>query len=247
MKRARTALLIPALGLGAWELATRTHAVPAHWLPAPGAVVVTLYELAASGELLAHVGATLWRVAAGFALGASAATALGLLAARSPRLHALFDPSLQALRSVPSLAWVPLFLLWLGIGESSKVALIAVGVFFPVYLNLLTGVQAIDPRWIEVGQLFRYERFELARHVLIPAALPAYLSGLRGGLGLGFMFVVAAELMGASRGLGYLMVDGQTTSRPELIIAALLLFAAIGKLCDHVLERISARLSRARI
>jgi len=237
---------LPLLLLVLWEITTRTGLLPAHALPPPGAIVRTTYDLAASGELLEHVTSTLARVGTGFAFGAGVATLLALITGRSAVLRRLIDPTLQGLRSVPSLAWVPLFLLWLGIGETSKVALIAVGVFFPVYLNLLSGVLAIDPRWIEVGRVFRYEGWDLARHVLIPAALPAYLTGLRSGLGLGFMFVVAAELMGASRGLGYLMVDGQTTSRPELIIAALLLFAVIGKLSDHALERAGARFQRFR-
>jgi len=157
-------------------------------------------------------------------------------------LHALLDPTFQALRSIPSLAWVPLFLLWLGIQETSKVALIAVGAFFPVYLNLHSAIRAIDRRLIEVGLMNGYRRWQLARHVLIPATLPAYLTGLRSGLGLAWMFVVAAELLGASRGLGYLMVDGQSTSRTELVMAAILSFAVLGKLTDSLLQALEVRL-----
>jgi len=104
------------------------------------------------------------------------------------------------------------------------------------------GIQAIDTKLLEVADIFQYRRAALARHVLLPAALPAFVTGLRSGLGLGWMFVVAAELMGASRGLGYLMVDGQTTSRPELILAAILLFALLGKASDWLLARLGARL-----
>jgi sulfonate transport system permease protein len=103
------------------------------------------------------------------------------------------DPLLQSLRNIPSMAWVPLFLLWLGIQEGSKITLIAVGVFFPVYLNLMTGIQHVDPKLVEVGRMFRLSGFQLIRRVILPATLPAYLTGLRGGLGLGWMFVVAAE------------------------------------------------------
>jgi sulfonate transport system permease protein len=141
---------------------------------------------------------------------------------------------------------VPLFLLWLGIQEASKVSLIALGAFFPVYLNLSAGLLAIDGRLLEVAELFGYRGWRLARRVLLPAVVPAYLTGLRSGLGLGWMFVVAAELMGASRGLGYLLVDGQTTSRPELVMAAILLFAALGKLTDLALEAAGARTQRWR-
>jgi sulfonate transport system permease protein len=237
--QARAGWVLPLLGLGLWELGARLGALPENWFPAPTRVGATLLQLGASGELLRHMAASLWRVALGFLLGSSCGTLLGVLTGRSARLHALLDPSLQALRSLPSLAWVPLFLLWFGIGESSKVLLIALGVFFPVYLNLTSGLRAIHPHWLEVAELYGYRGWRLARQVLLPAALPSYLTGLRSGLGLGWMFVVAAELMGASRGLGYLLVDGQTTSRPELVLAALLSFALLGKLSDGLLARLT--------
>jgi sulfonate transport system permease protein len=215
--------------------------LPPNWFPAPSRILTTLAALGASGALLRHVSVTLLRVCLGLLLGGCLGSVFGVLTGRSPKLRALLDPSFQALRSIPSLAWVPLFLLWLGIGEGSKVALIALGVFFPVYLNLTTGLAAIDPRLLEVSELYAYRGWKLASRVLLPAALPAYVTGLRSGLGLGWMFVVAAELMGASRGLGYLLVDGQTTSRPELVMAAILLFALLGKLTDLGLVLLGAR------
>ncbi|MET0341200.1 MAG: ABC transporter permease [Polyangiales bacterium] len=236
----RAGLIVPALTLAGWELAVRVGALPAHWLPAPSAIVRTLATLASGGVLRDHVLATLGRVAAGFALGVAAATGVGLVIGRTRTARVLFDPSLQALRSIPSLAWVPLFMLWFGIHEGSKIALIAVGVFFPVYLNLTAGLAAIDPKWVEVARIYNYRGLTLARRVLLPATLPFYLAGLRGGLSLGWMFVVAAELMGASRGLGYMMIDGQSTSRPDLIMGALILFAVLGKGTDAVLARLAA-------
>jgi sulfonate transport system permease protein len=241
------AFVLPVFVLATWELAARSGVLRANLMPAPSVVFASVVELQQQGVLIAHILATCLRVLAGFVLGALAGTALGVLTGRSRLAHALLDPTLQAIRSIPSLAWVPLFLLWLGIQEASKVALIAVGVFFPVYLNLMSGIQAIDPRLLEVAEMFQYRGAKLARHVLLPAALPAYVTGLRSGLGLGWMFVVAAELMGASRGLGYLMVDGQTTSRPELIMAAILLFALLGKLSDLALSWLGVRLQRWRV
>lgn len=238
--------LLPALALALWELLARLGILPPHWFPPPTRIFRVLYALGESGHLQRHLGATLLRVALGFCGGATLGTALGIATGRSPRLHALLDPALQALRSIPSLAWVPLFLLWLGIGETSKVALIALGVFFPVYLNVTMAITAIDRRLLEVAALFSYRGTRLARHVLLPAALPAFIAGLRSGLGLGWMFVVAAELMGASRGLGYLLVDGQTTSRPELVLAAILCFALLGKLTDLPLELWSRRWNKRR-
>jgi sulfonate transport system permease protein len=228
-------LVLPAVGLVLWEALARLGVLPPNWLPAPSAIAGTIGGLAASGELAGHLTATLARVAAGFALGAAAATVLGIVAGASAWARALLDPTLQALRNIPSLAWIPLFLLWLGIQETSKVTLIAVGAFFPVYLNLLQGILHLDRKLVEVGQVFGYRGLALVRRVILPATLPAYLVGLRGGLGLAWMFVVAAELMGASRGLGYVMVDGQTSSRADLVLASLLLFAALGKTTDALL------------
>lgn len=139
------------------------------------------------------------------------------------------------------MAWVPLFLLWLGIGESSKISLIALGAFFPVYLNLMNGVRSVDRKLVEVGLANGFRGFALAKVVILPASLPAYLVGLRQGLSLGWMFVVAAEIMGASRGLGYLLIDGQATGRPAIMMSSVILFAICGKVSDGLLARLSER------
>ena len=245
--RIGASLVLPAALLVVWEILARAGVLPRHWLPAPSVVAATVGDLARAGELWRHLAQTLVRVVVGFLAGAAAATAVGVATARSERTRAIVDPSLQALRSIPSMGWVPLFLLWFGIGEGSKLALIAVGAFFPVYLNLVSGILALDRRLLEVGQVFRIEGLELVRRVILPATLPSYVTGLRGGLGLAWMFVVAAEIMGASRGLGFLMVDGQSSSRPELILASLILFAILGKATDRGLEALGARWSRWRV
>ncbi len=161
-----------------------------------------------------------------------------------PPLRWLVDPSLQALRAVPSLAWVPLFILWFGILETPKVALIAVGVFFPVYIGVAGAIASVDRKLVEVGRIFRLSKLALARRILLPAVLPATLTALRTGLGLGFLFVVAAELMGASEGLGYLLLDGQQFSKPDQILAAIISFAVVGKAGDAVLVALSRPLVR---
>jgi sulfonate transport system permease protein len=235
-------LLVPALLAVAWEAAARSGTIPAYLLPAPSEVFADLADLAKGGELAEHVAVTVWRVALGFALGAAAATALGALTGGSRLARELLDPTIQALKAVPSLAWVPLFILWFGIFETSKVMLIAVGVFFPVYLNLMTGILGTDRKLVEVARVNGLSRFDLVRRILVPATLPSYLTGLRAGLALGWMFVIAAELMGASQGLGFLMIDGQMTGRPSIIVGALILFAIAGKLSDAALEAVSKRL-----
>lgn len=222
-----------------WEWLVAAGIANGRLMPPPSVVGRTLWGLAASGELLTHAGATLWRVAAGFGLGALAGTVLGAVTGALPVARSLLDPTLQALRAIPSIAWVPLFILWLGIFEASKVALIAVGVFFPVYLGVAAAIQGIDRKIVEVGRVFRLSRLAMVRRVLLPAILPAWVTALRSGLGLGFMFVVAAEIMGASEGLGYLLVDGQQLGRPDTIIAAIISFAVLGKLADGLLVAIT--------
>ncbi len=161
-------LIIPVGLLLLWEGLSRLGVLPPNLLPAPSTVAVTLWDLTVSGELLGHVGMTLWRVLVGFGLGTLLATVLGALTGYSRAAHRLLDPLLQALRNIPSLAWVPLFILWLGIDELSKIALIAVGIFFPVYLNLMTGIQGVDRKLVEVGRAYRFSQLKLVRRVFCP-------------------------------------------------------------------------------
>ncbi len=235
-------LLLPAACLVAWQVAASRRLVAPELLPSPAAIVRALTELAASGELALHLQATLARVAVGFVAGTAAATVLGAVTGAVPLARRLVDPTLQALRAVPSIAWVPLFIIWLGIFEGSKVALIAVGVFFPVYLNLMSGIAGVDRKLIEVGRALDFSPLAVLWRIQVPAALPAYVTGLRGGLGLGWMFVAAAELMGASEGLGFLLTDGEQTGRPAVVISAILLFAVLGKLTDLALATAGGRL-----
>lgn len=237
-------LLLPLLTALVWELAARQGWVQARLVPPPSKVAATLAELWASGELPRHLAATLWRVAAGFALGLLLATALGALTGFSTRARQILDPTLQALRSIPSIAWVPLFILWFGIFEASKVALIATGAFFPIYLSLMAGIHAVDRKLVEVGRVYQLGPWSLIRRILVPAALPAWLVGVRSGLGLAWMFVIAAELMGASEGLGYLLLDGQMVGNAAQILGALVLFALLGKLTDSLVVFLTRRLVR---
>ena len=237
-RRARLPWLGVVLPLGVallWELAVRAKWAEGRLLPPPSRVAATLWALARSGELADHVAATLGRVGLGFVCGVLAGTILAAATGYSRLLRRLLDPTIQALRSIPSLAWVPLFILWFGIFETSKIVLISVGVFFPVYLGVLSAVLGVDRKIVEVGRSFRFSGWALTRRILLPAILPAYLPALRNGLGLGWMFVVAAEVMGASEGLGYLLVDGQQLGKPDQILAAIVVFALLGKATDAVL------------
>jgi sulfonate transport system permease protein len=218
-----------------WEIAVRMGLSDGRLVPPPSRVYEQFAELARTGELFRHIIATLLRVAVGFALGTVAGTVLGALASYSSLVRRLVDPTLQGLRAVPSIAWIPLFILWLGIFETSKVALIAVGVFFPVYLGVTSAILSVDRKIVEVGRAFRLSGLAMVWRILLPAVLPTYVVSLRAGLGLGWMFVIAAEFMGASEGLGYLLIDGQQLGKPAEIVAAIIAFAVIGKATDWLI------------
>ena len=228
-------LLLPGFGLVFWEAGVRAGLIEGRLMPPPSRIAGVFWALARSGELLAHVEATFLRVGLGFAIGASVGTLLGALSGAQGTIRRLIDPTIQALRAIPSIAWVPLFILWFGIFEASKVTLIATGVFFPVYLGVMGAIASVDRKLIEVGRVFRLSPAALTRRILLPAVLPSWVVALRTGLGLGFMFVVAAEIMGASEGLGYLLVDGQQLGKPDEILVALITFAVLGAACDALL------------
>jgi sulfonate transport system permease protein len=235
VQRLAVGCAVPIVLAVIWEAAIATGLAGGRLMPPPSQIAVTLYELAATGDLWIHISATTARVAAGFGLGVAAGTLFGAVAGYSGTVRRLFDPTLQGLRAVPSIAWVPLFILWLGIFEESKIALIAAGVFFPVYLGVLGAILSVDRKIVEVGRVYRLSGPALVRRILLPAILPEFVIAIRSGLGLGWMFVVAAEFMGASEGLGFLLVDGQQLGKPDQIIASILVFAVLGKITDAII------------
>lgn len=239
--RVPVGIVLPAVVLGAIELAAWLGWSGSRALPPPSEVLRTLIGL--GGQALGlHVLASTGRVAAGFALGSGLALVAGSAVGLSQRVSAWLDPSVQGLRAIPSLAWVPLLLLWLGIDETPKIVLIAIGAFFPVYLGVASGFRGVDRKLVEVGRLFGFSRLTLVRRVLLPAALPSVLTGLRNGLGLAWMFMVAAELIAASSGLGYLLTDGRETGRADIVLAAIALLALLGKLSDGAMRALERRL-----
>jgi sulfonate transport system permease protein len=237
-------LVLPLLVALLWELAVQAGWASGRLVPPPSIILATFSELASTSELQHHALATCSRVAAGFGIGVIVGTLAGAITGYSALTRRLLDPALQALRAIPSIAWVPLFVLWFGIFEGSKITLIAVGVFFPVYLGVMGAILSVDRKLVEVGRVFRLSDTAMIWRILLPAVLPAYVVSLRSGLGLGWMFVVAAELLGASEGLGYLLIDGQQLGKPAQIVAAIVAFAIIGKSTDWMIAAASAPLLR---
>lgn len=238
------ALIVPLLILALWQLAVNNEVYSRGQLPAPLDVLAAGQELQDIGQLMPNVLASAQRVAIGWSIGSAIAIVLGLAVGFSRQIEGLIAPTLNALRAVPSLAWVPLFVLWLGIGEAPKLTLIALGAFFPVYTNLVAGVRQIDRKLVEVGRAYGLRGWSLTSEILLPAAFPSLATGLRLGLAQAWLFLVAAELIAASRGLGFLLIDGQNSGRADIILLSLMLLALLGKGTDWILAQGERRLLR---
>lgn len=217
-----------------------------HQLPPPPVVVEAAVGLWRRGLLQIDLLTTLGRVAAGFVIGSVAALLLGTFTGLSRRVSDAVEPTLQALRTVPTLAWAPLLLLWLGIDEAPKITLVAIGAFFPVYVNLVAGIHNVDRKLIEVARVYDLSAAAIARRVVIPASLPSLMTGLRLGLSQAWLFVVVAEFFGASAGLGFRLTDSQQSTRVDLMFVALVCLALLGKLTDMGLRAVEERTLRWR-
>ena len=226
---------MPLLLLVLWQVTTQVGLFTSVQLPAPGSVVSAGVELAERGQLVRFIAVSAQRVLIGFLVGASLGFALGALTGLSATWGIAFGPTLGAVRAVPSLAWVPLLILWLKIGEESKITLIAIGAFFPVYTTVAGSLRHVDRQLVEAGRAFGLTGFRLFRTIQLPAVTPSVVSGLRLALAQSWLFLVAAELIASSAGLGFLLVDSQNNGRVDRILLAIILLAILGKLSDSIL------------
>lgn len=227
--------VLPLLILAAWQLTTAAGLVPAYRLPGPLTVLQAGVELIERGELGLHIAISVQRVLLGFAIGSVVGLAVAAIVGLSRAGDALLNPTLAALRAVPSLAWVPLLILWLQIGEESKVTLIAIGAFFPVFTTVAAALRHIDPHLVEAGRCFGLRGWSLFRTVQLPAVVPSVVSGLRLALAQAWLFLVAAELIASSMGLGFILNDSQQTGRVDRILLAIVLLALLGSLTNALL------------
>lgn len=237
---------VPAVLLVVWQLVTASGLFSPSQLPPPADVETALGGLLRHGELWTHLGASVSRVLFGYLAGAVAALALGSLIGLSVTARRLLGPTVAALRTVPSLAWVPLLLLWFGIDETPKLVLVGVGAFFPVYTTTASALSHVDPELLEVGRAYGRHGAGLLTTVLLPAAAPELVNGLRLGLANAWLFLVAAELIASSKGLGFLLIDSQNTGRTDVMLLAIVLLAALGKLSDSALGILERRMVRRR-
>jgi sulfonate transport system permease protein len=205
-------------------------------------VVAAFRELWSTGDLQAALPISLQRAGQGFAIGASIGLFFGLLAGLWRLGEELLDASLQMLRTIPFIALIPLFMLWFGIDEKAKIALISAACIFPVYLNTYAGVRGVDPKVVEAGTVFGLRRWSLIRHIVLPLALPSVLVGVRYGLGVSLLALVAAEQINASSGIGYIVINANQQARPDIVIAGVLVYSVLGIVVD-VFVRLIERLA----
>ncbi|KMJ88653.1 ABC transporter permease [Achromobacter xylosoxidans] len=236
--------LVPALILGLWQLAAQAGWLSSRILPAPSAVAAAAWSLAASGELWQHVRISALRALWGLLLGGGLGLALGLLNGSSRTAETLLDTTLQMIRNIPVLALIPLVILWFGIEETAKLALLSLGVFFPVYLNTFHGIRSVDPALIEMGRSYGLSGWPLYRDVILPGALPSILVGLRFALGLVWVILIVTETISAQSGIGYMTMNAREFLQTDVVLLGILLYALLGKAADTLARALEHRLLR---
>ena len=224
-----------------WQAASMAGLMDPRTLASPAKILVTGWGLLVSGELPWHLLVSMGRVSSGLAIGLVLGAGLALAAGLSRLGEDLVDAPVQMLRTLPFLALVPLFIMWFGIGEVPKIALVALGTAFPMYLNLFAGIRGVDPRLMEMGRVFGLDRRGLIRHVVLPGAMPSALVGLRYSLGIGWLSLVVAEQVNAQSGIGYLINDARDFLRTDVILVGLVLYALLGLGADLLVRALERR------
>lgn len=249
MTRLRTILpesaigwILPVALILVWEAAARLGSVPANVLPAPSGVVAAALKLGRSGELAQNVWVSTLRAVSGFLVGGGIGLALGLANGLSSLSEKLTDTTLQMIRNVPHLAMIPLVILWFGIDEEAKLFLVALGVFFPIYINTLHGIRGVDPQLVEMGRVYGMSPARLFWRVILPGALPSIFVGLRYALGIMWLTLIVAETISASSGIGYMAMQAREFLLVDVVVLSIVIYALLGKLADTIarlLERLS--------
>lgn len=239
-------LVLPLLIIVVWQIISSSGVVSATVLPSPLQIVKTFYELIISGALFGHLQISIYRAVVGFLLGASIALVLGFIVGFSKRSESYLDPTMQMLRTIPSLAVTPLFILWFGFDELSKILLIAFASFFPVYVNTYNGIRSVDSKLFEVAQVLEFSKWQQLTKLILPSALSHILVGIRLSLGIAWLSLVVAELMGSSAGVGYMIMDARQFSQTDKVFVGIIIFGVVGKLTDSLVRILEKKLLKWR-
>ncbi len=240
------AITIPVIILIIWQLAGVFGLVSKTVLPTPLDIFLAFQELIKTGELFGHLSISVFRAAAGFFIGGGLGIILGTIVGFSTRSEQYLDPSVQMLRTVPHLAVAPLFVLWFGFGETSKVLLIADGAFFPLYVNAFLGIRGVDSKLFDVARVLEFSKRKLITKLILPSALPNLLLGARLSLGVAWVSLVVAELMGSTEGIGYMIMDARQFSNTDIVFVGIIIFAFVGKFSDSLVLLLEAKFLRWR-
>jgi sulfonate transport system permease protein len=233
--------VVPMLLVGAWQVSSSTGALAHSVLPPPLSVANAAIRLLSTGELVHHLWVSFQRAAIGLLIGGSAGFVLGVLNGTSRVAHRLLDTPVQMIRNVPHLALIPLVILWFGLDETAKIFLVAIGVFFPIYVNTLHGVRSADRGLVELGRVYGLSPFQRFVHILLPGALPSILVGLRFALGLMWLTLIVAETLGATAGIGYLAMNAREFMQTDVVVMSIVLYALLGKTADLVAVALERR------
>jgi sulfonate transport system permease protein len=235
---------VPVLVLLSWQAGSAIGVIAANVLPAPSEVVKAGWHLARSGELWTNIEVSAARALLGFAIGGGIGFMLGMANGLSSLSETLTDSTLQMVRNIPHLALIPLVILWFGIDEEAKVFLVALGVFFPIYVNTLHGVRSVDPHLLEMGRAYGMTKVSLFLRVVLPGALPSIFVGLRYGLGIMWLTLIVAETISASSGIGYMAMNAREFMHTDVVVLAILIYAMLGKAADMFVRHLERRLLR---
>lgn len=236
----------PVLLLVLWQLLSATGVLTPDVLASPGRIAQVAGDLIADGSLASAMTTSLQRVAGGLLLGAIIGTGLALVSGLFRIGEDIVDAPVQMLRTVPFVGLIPLFIIWFGIGEAPKIAIITLGVTFPLYLNVYAGIRGVDSQLIEAGESLGLSRWGLVRHVILPGALPGAMTGLRYSLGIAWLALVFAEQVNADSGIGFLMVQARDFLRTDVIVVCLIVYAFLGLLADFVVRTLERLLLQWR-
>ena len=231
-------VISPLALLVLWELCARFGFIDTRFFPAPSSVIATMVEMLRSGELVTHTGVSLQRLAYGAVIGGVPALVLGIAMGLNRPIRALVDPLVAATYPIPKSAILPLALLIFGLGEGSKVFMVAIGVFFPVVINTTTGVLEINKIYLDVGQNYKANRWNMFWTIALPGALPVIMTGFKLGIGIGLVLIAVAEMVGAKSGLGYLIWSAWSTFAVEQMYVGLFVIAIIGFLLTLALNEL---------
>lgn len=232
--RSLQSFIIPVGLILVWQALASAGLLAGEILPAPTAIVAAGWRLGLSGELWTNIGISAWRAAVGLVIGGGIGLALGLANGLSRLSERLTDPTFQMIRTIPHLAMIPLVILWFGIDETAKIFLVALGVFFPVYLNTLHGVRTVDAQLVEMGRAYGMSNVALFGRVILPGALPSIFVGLRYALGIMWLTLIVAETISASSGLGYMAMNAREFMMVDVVVLSILIYALLGKLADSI-------------